>query len=328
MTTLHDDIPHPIPPAAYLRYKENYFFILIAQDQGVYGIVHINHEPGFDRVKYTANLSVKGKTYLYNKVVSPFPKNWERATEIGDGQLQCKFVKAHQQFDLSLHTDEIDWQCTFTAAQPTFDYGACKTAGGLGGNRLSFQEVMTVGTMMQYEHQQQALLASGKVTVAGGETIAFTGKGYRDHSWVFRADSMVAQHSWCGFIFDTCAFGAKILETTFRPGMWAREGYISDKDGTRAMIGLETHHEGGYMSDGLPNKLIHELTDVFGKKYVIEADLQNRFSRVPLMSEAADGRPTYQIVENFAPVTLRDNGEKGVALVEIGRSPDLGGPYD
>ena len=39
MTTMHDDLPHPIPPFAYLRYKENYFFILIAPDQDVFGIV-------------------------------------------------------------------------------------------------------------------------------------------------------------------------------------------------------------------------------------------------------------------------------------------------
>ena len=30
--SLHDDLPHPVPAFAQLRYKENWFFILLAPE--------------------------------------------------------------------------------------------------------------------------------------------------------------------------------------------------------------------------------------------------------------------------------------------------------
>jgi hypothetical protein len=321
MTTAHDDLPHPVPAFAYLRYKENYFFILLAKDQNVFGIVHLNHEPGFDRARYTANLSVRGKTYLYSNT-TPFPQNYAYSREIGDGKLQLKFTAAHARFDLSLVTDEVRWECAFTAAQPTFDYGACRTAGGA---RLSFQEVMTAGTNLQYDHQQQALHSSGKILIAAtGEVIEFKGAGYRDHSWVMRADNLASQHTWCGFIFANAAFGAKTIELIARPGAWAREGYVADKAGLRALASVTTNNVGGMTEDGLPRTLVHELVDVFGKQFTIESDVGGRLAHVPLVSEAPGGRPAYQVVENFCRCRLKETGEEGIALVEFGRSATLG----
>ena len=324
MTTVHDDLPHPIPAFAHLRYKENYFFILIAKDAGVFGVVHLNHEPAFDRARYTANLCVAGKFYLYSNTTS-FPKDFAYSRQIGDGRLQLAFTKPHAQFDLTLKTDDIDLNCRFTAAQPTFDYGACRTAGG---PRVSFQELMTLGTNLQYDHQQQALHTSGSITVAAtGKSTSFSGAGYRDHSWVMRADNLSAQHTWCGFVFPNTAFGAKILETLPRPGVWAREGYVADRNGVRALRSLETRNEGGLTADGLPRILVHELVDVFGVIFTIESDIGSRLAHVPLVSEAPGGRSLYQIVENFCASTLRETGEKGVSLVEIGRAASIGGPF-
>jgi hypothetical protein len=324
MTTVHDDLPHPVPAFAHLRYKENYFFILIAKDAGVYGVVHLNHEPGFDRARYTANLCVRGKMYLYSNT-TPFPKDFAFSRQIGDERLRLAFVEPHERFDLTLVTEELDLQCRFTAAQPTFDYGACRTAGG---PRVSFQELMTLGTNLQYDHQQQALRSSGSVKLAGsGETVAFDGAGYRDHSWVMRADNLSAQHIWCGFVFPSVAFGAKIMETLPRPGLWAREGYVADREGLRAFTDIQTRNEGGQTADGLPRVLVHEFTDVFGRRYTIESDLGGRLAHVPLVSEAPGGRPLYQIVENFCRSKVRETGEAGVSLVEVGRAPSIGGPF-
>ena len=58
MITTHDDLPHPVPPIAYLRYKENWFFIIIDVANQVFGMAHFNHEPrpwtarNFYRVKW------------------------------------------------------------------------------------------------------------------------------------------------------------------------------------------------------------------------------------------------------------------------------------
>lgn len=323
MTTAHDDLPHPIPPFAHLRYKENYFFILLAELDDVFGVVHFNHEPGFDRARYTANFSIRGKPFRYSNQTS-FPANFEMSREIGDGHLSLAFREPHARFDLSLVTDEINLSLVFTARQPTFDYAACRTAGG---NSATFQEVLTLGLNLPYNHQQQALNAKGSVVLAAdGKAIDIDGSGYRDHSWVMRADNIVAQHTWCGMNFPSCSFGAKTIETTARRGLWAREGYISDSSGVRALTQVETTVV-GETADGLPKKLVHELVDVFGQRFTIESDIGERLAHVPLVSEAPGGIPAYHLVENFCRSKLLQTGETGIAVVEIGRTPALGGPY-
>lgn len=321
MTTVHDDLPHPVPAHAFLRYKENYFFIVLAEAQGVFGVFHLNHEPGFDRARYTCNLSIGGRPFAYANA-TPFPERFAFEREIGDGALQLRFVAPHRHFALSLNTGEIDLAIDFTAAHPTFDYAACRTAGNPAP---SFQEVNTLGLNLPYNHQQQSLVARGRV-MFGGETIAIDGSGYRDHSWVMRGDSVIAEHLWCGFNFPGRAFGAKTNASILRPDAPAREGYVVDAEGPRALRLIETRRI-GESADGLPDRLIHELTDVFGRRYTIESDIAGRLAHVPLVSEASGHRPAYHIVENFCRTTLRETGETGIALVEIGRNATVGGAF-
>jgi hypothetical protein len=322
VTTIHDDLPHPVPAFAQLRYKENYFFIILAERSDVFGVIHFNHEPGFDRARYTANLSVQGKPIRYANQ-TPFPTDYAYARGIGDGRLTLDFKAPHQRFDLALRTDEVDLTISFTARFETFDYAACRTAGNPAP---SFQEIMTLGTNLPYNHQQQALDVTGSVTLAGGQAISVKGSGYRDHSWVMRCDSIGETHSWCGLTFPDRAFGAKIISTTYRPGLFAREGYVVDAKGPRALRLVETRPE-GELPDGLPARLIHDLEDVFGERYTVEADIENRYAHVPLVAEAPAGKVSFNIVENFCPLRLIETGERGIGLVEIGRSSTIGGPF-
>lgn len=322
MTSIHDDLPHPVPAFAQLRYKENYFFILIAPESDAFGVIHLNHEPGHDRARYTANLEIGGRSVRYANVTA-FPETFEYARTIGDGALSLHFAEPHRRFDLALRTDDIDLELSFTARQQTFDYAACRTAGNPAP---SFQEVMTLGLNLPYNHQQQALYAHGRVRLAGGRERAITGSGYRDHSWVMRCDSGGLTHNWCGLNFPGRSFGIKTISNTHRPGMVAKEGYVADADGPRALRHIEVRTE-GEMADGLCAKLIHEVVDVFGNRYTIESDIAGRFAHVPLVSEAPAGKAAFHIVENFCPLRLLETGEAGEGLVEIGRSSTLGGPY-
>lgn len=325
MMTSHDDLPHPVPAFAYMRYKENYFFILMAPDDDVFGVFHFNHEPGFDRVKYTANVSVRGRTFMYNNLSTTFPDDWVRAREIGDGKLSCKFVAPHERFELELENDEIHWKCHFSARHQTFDYHACKAARGDGF--VSVQEVLTCGTNLQYEHQQQALDAVGDITIAEtGEKISFKGVGYRDHSWCMRADHLVTRHSWSALIFEDFVVGVRMMESSHRPGASAAEGYVADRNGTRALLTIETREEGERSADGLPSRLVHELTDVFGESFIIKSDIEGRMAHVPLSSETPDKRPGYQIVENFCR-SQRAGSANICSLVEFGRAFSQGGSY-
>jgi hypothetical protein len=63
------------------------------------------------------------------------------------------------------------------------------------------------------------------------------------------------------------------------------------------------------------------LTDVHDRSFTIVADLSRRFAHVPLHTEAVGAAPfIYDIVENFAPMELKETGETGVGLVEVGWS--------
>jgi hypothetical protein len=322
MTTIHDDLPHPVPAFSQLRYKENYFFIVIAPDSDAFAVIHFNHEPGQDRARYTANLEIAGRSIRYANT-TPFPATFEHARTIGDGALSLHFASPHKRFEVALNGTEIDLNLTFTARHPTFDYAACRT---VGNPAPSFQEVMTLGLNLPYNHQQQALDVSGTARFPDGSEHAIAGSGYRDHSWVMRCDSGGLEHTWCGFNFPGRSFGIKTIATTHRPGLVAKEGYVVDAEGPRALRLIEVRSEGA-MADGLCARLIHEVTDVFGNRYTIESDVAGRFARVPLVSEAPGGKAAFHIVENFCPLRLVETGERGEGLVEIGRSSTLGGPY-
>lgn len=322
MTTIHDDLPHPVPAYAQLRYKENYFFLLIAPGSKAFGAIHLNHEPGHDRARYTANLEIAGRSIRYANSTA-FPKDFAFARAIGDGRLSIAFAEPHRRFELALKTDEIELELGFTARQPTFDYAACRTAGNPAP---SFQEVMTLGLNLPYNHQQQALNVSGRARFADGQEQAISGSGYRDHSWVMRSDAGGLTHNWCGFNFPGRSFGIKTISTAQRPGIVAKEGYVADAEGPRALARIEVRQE-GELPDGLPRKLIHEVEDVFGNSYTIISDIEGRDAHVPLVSEAPSGGTSYNIVENFCPLTLVETGETGEGLVEIGRSSLVGGAF-
>lgn len=320
MTTLHDDLPHPVPDYAQLRYKENYFFILLAPESDCFGVIHLNHEPGHDRVRYVGNFRLAGRRIDYANQAA-FPETFAHSPVIGDGNLSLTFVEAHTRFELSLQTDEVELDLAFDGRFPTFDFAACRTAGNPAP---SFQETMTLGLNLPYNHQQQALASSGTARFKDGMTIAIKGFGYRDHSWVMRADIATREHDWCGFNFPSRAFGIKTLETMSRPGVRAAEGYVADTRGLRALRSIATTRA-GTMADGLCTTLIHDVEDVFGERYRIESDIGGRHAHVPLASEASSGKHGYHIVENFCPSTC--DGENGIGLVEIGRNSAIAGPF-
>jgi hypothetical protein len=316
MTATHDDLPHPVPPIAFLRWKENWFLIMMDPERQVHGIVHCNHEPGHDRARYSCHLTVKGELYHYANE-SRFPQVWAHARSIGDERLRVEFVEPHARMDLSLTTAEVDVDVSFTKARPTFDFAACKFANPAAP---SFQEIMTYGTNLPYNHQQQGMFVRGKVLVkmganAGEYTIS--GFGYRDHSWCMRTDTAVASHTWSGWHFGDRVFGVKKLHTQARPEVWAREGYVSDADGERALGEIEVSYL-GKSADGLPEKVRCEVTDVYGKRFTFVGDVAGRHGQVPLVSEKPGHGPAYRIAENFCPAVLEQTGQKGCALIEIG----------
>lgn len=318
MNIVHHDLPHPIPPTAYLRYKENYFFVVKAPESGVFGQAHLNFEPLFERARFTSNFQIHGKSYEYANTTG-FPENFEGSRSLSDGVVSVAFVEPDTRFDFSTNSDEIDLQIIFEKRFPSFDLNYCRWGAP---ENPTFQEAITLGANLQVNQHQQAMTVRGHVVIkATGERVEIQGYGYRDHSWSIRSDNAVGEHTWCGFNFPSLAIGVKTLRTLYRPGTEAKEGYVVDASGARALRGIRVRGEGA-TADGWPAKLIHELTDVLGRTYTLESDVAGRLAHVPLTSEAP-GRHVYEIAENFCRSRLVENGEEGVGIVELGRSSGL-----
>lgn len=320
----HDDLPHPVPPSAFLRYKENYFFILFSPATEVFGLTHFNFEPGFDRARFSCQLSVRGKLIKYANQLK-MPKEFAMSRELGDGKLSIAFIEPHGRFDIRLDSEDVELDVSFTRRHSTFDYSACRTAAP---DMPSFQEVMTLGLNLPYNHHQQGLSVEGSVRLNDcNDTIGIEGYGYRDHSWVMRSDNLVKVHTWCAFNFPSLTIGAKTIETMHRPGLIAREGYISDAGGPRAFKSIKTRLV-GEGPDGLPDKLVHEFIDVFGRRLTLETDVGGRLAHVPLYSEVPSSEgDVYHVVENFCRTRILETGEEGIALVEMGRHARFGGEF-
>jgi hypothetical protein len=318
MNNSHDDFPHPVPPIAYVRWKENYFFVVMDETANVFGVAHFNCEPGFDRVRISVNLKVAGNLVTYANEIR-FPKVFEMSPTIGDEHVRMHIDKSHEQFRLEGQTADFSLKLTFRRRMPSFDFGVCQFAAP---DIPSFREVATVGYNLPFEHLQQAMFVSGTVTAGASPTrVLADGLGYRDHTWCMRSDNIVSTHSWCGLNFDGRVFGVMSLATLARPGLVAKEGYVADADGTRALRAIDIDFVKDHAS-GENQTMIHRIRDVSGNQYTIESNLTEPLSQVVLLSEKPNSNVTYTCVETFTRSILRETGERGTSLVELGHNSE------
>jgi hypothetical protein len=318
MITTHDDLPHPVPPVAYLRYKENWFFIMLDVANSVYGMAHFNFEPGQDRARVSCNLMVRGELFKYGNQIA-FPRGFALSPRIGDERLGVHFIEPHTRIDLKLASDDVDLDVSFAKHAPTFDYAAYDAANP---EKVSPQELVNFATNQMFHHQQQAMTISGTLRLKGGkakeETIRIAGLGYRDHSRGMRCDHMSLRHVWSFLYFPKTVIGAMSLVNVMRPSLISNSGYVFDASGMRSLGNMDIVPS-GEAPGGMPAAVHFNLHDVYGAPFTVTADIAKRMGYVPLVVEAANaGGFNYNIVENFAPVTLKETGETGHALVEIG----------
>lgn len=320
MTVSNDDMPHPIPPTAYLRYKENWFFLIFDKDNDVFGAVHLSAEPIFDRISFACHLSVKGKLFKYGNQI-PIPEEFAFSRELGDGRMTVRFVKAHEQIDLSLHNDELDLSVSFSGRSPLFDFDDFDSANP---EKVTLKEVTALATNQQTLHQQQSMYVKGSLAMKSGDfegdELTIDALGYRDHSRSIRSDNLVHEHIWTGWHFANHVFGVMSVTSSIRPHQPVICGYVfDDESGLRSLRDIEIE-EDGIGPDGQPGVLRFLLSDIYGETFTLSADLDNRYASVPLQSEKPGPTPfVYDIVENFAPLKLVETGEAGIGLIEIGK---------
>lgn len=316
MRTNHDDLPHPVPPIAFLRWKENYFFVVICRAQNVFGVCHLNNEPAFNRSRFTLNLSIDGKLHSYANE-REFPPDFAMSRQLSDGTLTVTIHQSDRHFGVLLNSADMGVDLQFRSRLPSFDFGACKYAAP---DMYSFKEASTFGTNLPFEHMQQAMTVRGRIKLAGRAPIEIDGYAYRDHSWGMRCDNKIAWHTWSALNFPDRAFGIMTLESLGREGITAKEGYVVDESGARVLKSIAVNPVGG-SNDSLPHKVVYEVTDVYGQSYVLEANVRERLARVALIPEKTPLLAGYQVTENFCEVLQHGSHEPGIGLVELGYSP-------
>ena len=320
MTVSNDDMPHPVPPAAFLRYKENWFFLIFDKGNDIFGAVHVSSEPIFDRVRFACHLSVRGKLFKHDSE-TPFPSQYAFSRELGDGELTLKFVKAHEQLDLVLHNEELQLDVSFLKRSPLFNFDDFDSANP---EKVTLREVTALATNQQTLHQQQGMYVKGTLAIKSSDTqdenFTIDALGYRDHSRSIRSDNLVQDHIWTGWHFEKHVFGVMSVTSSIRPHQPVVCGYVFDDDsGLRPLREIKIEEQ-GKGPDGLVGTLKFLLSDIYDKSFTLSADLNQRHAAVPLQSEKPGATPfVYDIVENFAPLDFAETGETGIGLIEIGK---------
>jgi hypothetical protein len=316
VTTLQGDYPHAVPAIANLRWKENWLFVAMAPRQHFYGLVHLNAEPAFGRMRITCNLSLPGRAHCHSGEIA-FPADWESRRDLGDEQVTVRFREPHRRFEVELRLPELEASLNLRARHPTFDFAACRSAAP---ENPSFKELMTLGTNLTHEHHQQALTLTGTLSTAHHTTLAVDGLGYRDHSWCMRADSQIAEHTFSALMFDNRVIGVKTAVMLHDRAIVAREGYVSDTDGSRALRRIDVRVRGAG-PDGVGGCVNFDLQDVAGERFTVHAQIAERLLSLPLVSEKPGARAPYRIIENLCPIMLRETGETGWGHIELGLNP-------
>lgn len=312
---LHEDLPHTVPTRAWLRWKENYFWVFMDPDRDICCLAHCTAEPTFERAFASFTILHQGKVVSSAQEV-PMPSPFEHQTELHYGGLTLRFLKPQSEFQVTFENETISAELNFKRRMHLFDFQAC---ADVNPDLFSVSE-NTAFERNSFRHQGQCLTGTGTIQFKDGEfagkSIAVDGTGYRDHSWGMRNDAMTLDHNWSFFNFPSMGFHLMRVRNVIRPENNTAEGYIALPEGNEVIRKLVIENVGDG-PEGMPDKVIFRATTLGGKTFTLIADVGNAFARLPLHSQKP-GSKTYLNVENMCRVRCEETGEEGLANVEIG----------
>ena len=316
---LHEDYPHTVPTRAYLRWKENYFWVFIDPASGLSCLAHCTTEPTYERCFASFIVLYKGKQIISAKEV-PVPSPFEHQKELKFGGLTLRFLKPQEKFQLLFEDDVVSATLDFTARMKLFDFQACQD---VNPDAFSISD-NTAFAPWGFRHQGQCIDGAGVIRFnsgdLAGETVQVSGNGYRDHSWGMRNDALTKDHNWSFFNFPSNGFHLMRVRNIIRPESYTAEGYVAVPEGNEVIEKL-TIENVGEGPDGMPDKVIYRAVALGGRTYTITADIGNAIARLPLHSQKP-GKTVYFNMENICPCSCAETGEHGFADVEIGRLMD------
>lgn len=317
---LHEDYPHTVPARAWLRWKENYFWVFMDPDRDLCCLAHSTAEPTFDRAFASFTVLHKGVKVSHSGEV-PLPQPFEHQKLLRYGNQTVHFLKPQEEFLVEYEDENVAASLRFTRRMHLFDFLAC---ADVNPDQFSISE-NTALDKSGFRHQGQCMNATGKVTFKTGElagvSVDVDGSGYRDHSWGMRNDQIVMDHNWSFFNFPSMGFHLFTVRNIVRPENMTAEGYIARPEGNEVIKTLRIENV-GEGPEGMPDKVIFHTITLGGEKFTLTADVGNAFARLPLHSQKP-GAKVYYNVENMCRVRCEETGEEGLANVEIGTLKDV-----
>jgi hypothetical protein len=313
-----DDFPHPVPPQAFMTWKENWVFPAVDRDHRSSVLFHVSLRPVQGEGIFTAKFHVDGTDHRHVSR-SPIPRNLDTLHPIADEHVRFTIVKPGQEFRLQHSGDTIDADLTYRARWPVWDFK--------DGPRVQGSTLGEIGnTVFPFHHVEQALTVSGTLTITAGHdagrVIEFSGYGNRDHSWGFRDDFQFRHHHWlCANFADRFVQGSVMLETSY-PGEKVG-GWVSSDTGNVGVQAIDTSEAYWLVPDeplGDPRRdMTYRLTTTDGRTHLVTAHLQDDYGRLFLNARSADRSELYMDVQIFCDFTDEQTGDHGVGVLELGK---------
>ncbi|MET0546072.1 MAG: hypothetical protein ABWZ40_07160, partial [Caulobacterales bacterium] len=121
---LHEDLPHSVPTRAWLRWKENYFWVFMDPERDICCLAHCTAEPTYDRAFASFIILHQGKMLVNAKEV-PMPSPFEHQKELKYGGLTIRFLQPQAKFQVTFEDDNVAATLDFERRMHLFDFQAC-----------------------------------------------------------------------------------------------------------------------------------------------------------------------------------------------------------
>lgn len=315
-----DDFPHPVPPQAFMTWKENWVFPAIDPDARVASLFHFSLRPAAGEGIFTAKLCIDGWEHRYVGR-SPVPRDLTDLVPVRNDRLVFEVVEPGERFRITYRADELDADVEYTARFPTWDFDDNALAPGDSPLGERGRHVF------HFRHYEQALEHRGTVTLRAGpragETLAIGGYANRDHSWGWREDLTFRHHHWlCASFPDRYVQGTVMNELCYPAGD-KHGGFVSTAEGNLAVDAVDTS-DAYWLAEGEPLPVLdrdvrYRLTTADGEMRTVVAHLASDVGRLYLNARSADRLQVYQDVQVFCAMTLEEEGLGGAGVLELGK---------
>ncbi len=329
MITPQDDRPHPVPPQAFMVWKENWVFPALDRRNRIATLFHISLRPGQGEGIFTAKFTIDGEEHRYVGR-SPVPRDLTQFQPVANERLRFDIVIPGQRFRIRFDGDDIAADITYDARFPAWDFADGPLAPG--------ESVLgDIGRhVFPYNHYEQSLTHTGTIRFLtgprAGETVDLSGFACRDHSWGWREDLRFDFHHWLCAAFEDRFIEGSVMQEDFYPHGPKVGGWISTPAGNEAMAAIDTRD--AYWMDPtgpfgpLDRDVRYRLTTVGGRTANIIAHIPKSYGRLYLDARSRDRATVYHDVQIFCDFTDADTGERGEGVLEIGKRVQGAGVAD